>query len=155
MKSHVWGHYRSTLRDYSDCKHASSLISRKSDPHSSHRHFLTPPSAPQRPAKSLRPRFLLVHGALLGRSITPPTCPDLQKSAPQASGQTSLSMKQVLAYDSVCLTTPRELHKASLADHTCILLVIDLPFSPHFISPSCILPSSPSARPGGMREAVE
>ena len=136
------------MRDYSDCKHASSLISQKCDPHSSHKHFLTPTSAPQRPAKSLRPRFLLVHGALLGRSITPTTCPDLKKSAPQASGQVSLSMKGVLAYDSVCLTTPRELHKASIADHTCIiLLVIDLPFKPHFISPSSILPSSPLALP--------
>ena len=54
-----------------------------------------------------------------------------------------------------CLTTLRELHKASNADHTCILLVINLPFKPHFISPSCILPFSPSARSGGMREAVE
>ena len=135
--------------------HCVTTPTRKCDPHSSHKHFLTPPSAPQRPAKSLRPRFLLLHGALLGRSSTPTTCPDLKKSAPQASGQASLSMKQVLAYDSVCLTTPRELHKASIADRTCILLVIDLPFKPHFISPSCILPSSPSARPGGMREAVE
>ena len=46
-------YYRSTLHDYSDCKHASSLISRKCDPHSSHKHFLTPPSAMQRPARSL------------------------------------------------------------------------------------------------------
>jgi len=47
------------------------------------------------------------------------------------------------------------IHKASIADHTCILLVIDLPFKPHFISPSSVLPSSPSAWPGGMHEAVE
>ena len=174
MKSYIWGHYRSTLHDYSDCKHASSLISRKCDLHSSHKHFLTPPSAMQRPAKSLRPGFLLVLEALLGHFITPTTCPDPLKSAPQASGQTSLSIKQVLVYESsfpkpkngsphllldssripicttadppcnrvllgslaaadltcrhnrfdftsVCITTPPKLHKASIADHTCIL----------------------------------
>ena len=81
--------------------------------------------------------------------------PRLQKSAPQASGPASLFMKQVFVYESVCLTTPRELHKASIADHMCILFVIDQPFKPHFFSPSCILPSSPSARPAGMHEAVE
>ena len=81
--------------------------------------------------------------------------PRLQKSAPQASGPASLFMKQVFVYESVCLTTPRELHKASIADHTCILFVIDQPFKPHFFSPSCILPSSPSARPAGIHEAVE
>ena len=117
--------------------------------------FLAPPIAPQRPARSLRPRFLLVHGALLDRSITPATCHDLQESAPQASGQASLSMRQVLAYDSVYLMTPHELHKPSIADHTCILFLIRLPFKPHLISPSCIHPFSPSARPGGMREAVQ
>ena len=41
--------------------------------------------------------------------------------------------------------------------HQCrfISWVDDLLFKPHVIIPSCSLPSSPSTRPGGMREAVE
>ena len=111
----------------------------------------------------MTPRLLSLHASLgtsegsftPGRSITPATCHDLQESAPQASDQSSLSMKQVFAYDSVYLTTPRELHKPSITDHTCILFLVRLPFKPHLISPSCIHPFSPSARPGGMYEAVE
>ena len=74
------------MHTYPYCKHASSNISRQCRPHSSHSDFLTSPSAPQLPTGCFRPGAFLVHRAFLCHLICPMTSPDLQKSAPRASG---------------------------------------------------------------------
>ena len=119
------------------------------------KHFLTQPNASELLAMSLHPSFPLVHGAVLNCIIRLITFPDLRKSVLQVSGKASLSVKQRLVDDFVCFKARPKLHETSIASHTCISCISDLDFKPHFIIPSCTLPSSPSTRPGGMREAVE